>query len=95
MQLKKQFSAANRDKESMVMKFAMGEREVIVQRKGKEEAERRLKAMAKEKEELQNKVKAFTSEKAKVQQVADSRVSVTQSFVYKVVVVIFVEIGFF
>ncbi len=60
------------------MKYAMGEREVIVQRRGKEEAEKKLKAAVKEKEELQNKVKAFTSDKAKVQLVADSRVRVSE-----------------
>ncbi len=79
-ELKKAFISANRDKESMVMKYAMGEREVIVQRKGKEEAERKLRSAIKEKEELQNRLKAFTDEKTKAQMVADSRVIGFETF---------------
>jgi chromosome segregation ATPase len=52
----------------MVVKYAMGEREVIVQRKAKEEAEKKIKALAKEKEDLQAKVKAANNEKTKLQQ---------------------------
>ena len=62
-----------RDKESMVMKYAMGEKEVIVQRKGKEEAERKLKAMTKERDDMTARAKALAQEKAKAQQIADSR----------------------
>ena len=41
-QLKKHYIAANREKESMVMKYAMGEKEIIIQRKAREDAERKL-----------------------------------------------------
>ena len=57
------------------MKFALGEKEVIVQRRGKEEAEKKLKIAYKEKEDLTSKMKALSSEKTRVQQIADSRVS--------------------
>jgi hypothetical protein len=43
--LKKHYIAANKEKESMVVKFAMGEKEVILQTKAKEEAERKLQVM--------------------------------------------------
>lgn len=72
-ELKRLFGVANRDKESMVMKYAMGEKEVIIQRKGKEEAERKLKAMTKERDDMTSRAKALAQEKAKAQQIADSR----------------------
>ena len=68
-----------RDKESMVMKYAMGEKEVIIQRKGKEEAERKLKAMTKERDDMTSRAKALAQEKAKAQQIADSRHQVIAS----------------
>ena len=42
-ELKKAFEAANRDKESMVIKYAMGEKDIIIAKRGKEELEKRLK----------------------------------------------------
>ena len=41
-QLKKYFLAANREKESMVVKYAMGEKEIIIQRKAREDAEKKV-----------------------------------------------------
>lgn len=79
LQLKKQFHAANKDKEAMVMKYALGERDVIVQRNGKEAAEKNLKQALKEKDDLNAKFKALQTEKGKVQQLADSRVKRTLS----------------
>ena len=57
----------------MVMKYAMGEKEVIIQRRGKEEAERKLRAVAKERDDVTARAKALAQDKAKAQQVADSR----------------------
>ena len=57
----------------MVMKYALGEKEVIVQRKGKEEAERKLRAMTKERDDMTARAKALAQEKAVAQQKADSR----------------------
>jgi len=42
LQLKKHYIAANKEKESMVVKYAMGEKEVILQTKAKEETEKKL-----------------------------------------------------
>ena len=39
--------AANREKESMVVKYAMGEKEIIIQRKGREDAEKKLQVRTK------------------------------------------------
>ena len=72
-ELKKLFSAANRDKESMVVKYAMGEKEVIVQRRGKEKAEGKLKAVTTERDTLNEMIKKLNADKAKLQQLADSR----------------------
>lgn len=56
------------------MKYALGETQVITQRKGREDAEKRLKAVTKEKDDWAAKVKTLTADKAKLQQLADSRV---------------------
>ena len=42
-ELKKAFEAANKDKESMVIKYAMGEKDIMIAKRGKEEVEKRLK----------------------------------------------------
>eukprot|EP00094_Tigriopus_californicus_P012861 TCALIF_12435-PA protein Name:"Similar to Otg1 Uncharacterized protein C10orf118 homolog (Mus musculus)" AED:0.15 eAED:0.15 QI:1/0.4/0.16/0.83/0.8/0.5/6/0/729 len=72
-QFKQQFQAANRDKEAMVMKYALGESEVIRQRKAKEDAERKLKLALKDNEDLQARIKVCQTDRTKAQQVADSR----------------------
>ena len=59
------------------MKYAMGETLVITQRKGREEAERKLKNVTREKEDLTAKIKTLTGEKTKIQHLADSRVTET------------------
>ena len=53
-QLKKYFLAANREKESMVVKYAMGERDIIIQRKAREDAEKKLHVNTFHKLKLQN-----------------------------------------
>ena len=63
----------------MVMKYAMGEKEVIIQRRGREEAERKLRAVAKERDDVTARAKALAQDKAKAQQVADSRHQVIES----------------
>jgi hypothetical protein len=73
IQLKKLFTAANRDKESMVIKYAVGEKEVILQRRAKDETEKRLKAANREREDLANKIRTLTAEKSRALQLADSR----------------------
>ena len=55
------------------MKFALGEKEVIVQKKAREEAEKKVKTLNKEKEDIQGRLKASTADKVKMQQLSDSR----------------------
>lgn len=69
-----QYEAANKDKESMVIKYATSEREVIVARKQKEVIEKKLKDMEKEREQLQNKNKMLVSERARLCQTLDTKV---------------------
>merc|ERR1712173_400180 len=42
-ELKKQYVNANKEKESMVMKYALNEREIIIQKKHREESEKKMK----------------------------------------------------
>ena len=72
-ELKRQYVNANKEKESMVMKYALNEREIIVQKKHREEAEKKMKSAVKEKDEAGNKAKNALAEKLKLQQLADSR----------------------
>ena len=74
-ELKKQYIAANKEKESMVMKYALNEKEIIIQKKHRDEAEKKMKAAIKDKEEAVNKAKNAIADKLKLQQLADSRVS--------------------
>merc|ERR1712110_263582 len=72
-ELKKQYVNANKEKESMVMKYALNEREIIIQKKHREKAEETMKAAVKEKDEAVNKAKNAIADKLKLQQLADSR----------------------
>ena len=71
--LKKAFEAANRDKESMVIKYAMGEKDIIIAKRGKEELEKRLKESLKDKESLQYKVKTLGTERTRLMGVCEAR----------------------
>lgn len=76
-ELKKAFEVANRDKESMVMKYALGEKDILVARKGKEEAEKRLKESNKDKEGFQYKIKTLSTERTRLQALCDNRMQET------------------
>ena len=65
--------AATREKESMVMKFAVREKDILISQKKAEEADRKMKAAVKEREEATNKMKTAVADKVKFQAVADSR----------------------
>ena len=67
--------AANREKESMVMKYAVNEREIIVQKKQRDEADKKMKAAVKEKDDAVAKAKTAVADKTRLQQLADSRVN--------------------
>ena len=75
LQLKKQYVNANKEKESMVMKYALNEREIIIQKKHREESEKKMKNALKERDDAVNKSKNAIADKLKLQQLADSRVS--------------------
>lgn len=72
-ELKKAFEAANRDKESMVIKYAMGEKDIMIAKRGKEEVEKRLKESLKDKEGLQYKVKTLGTERTRLMGVCEAR----------------------
>lgn len=70
----KQYEAANKDKESMVVKYATSEREVIVAKKQREAVEKKMKEMEKERENLLSKNKMLISERARICQTLDTKV---------------------
>merc|ERR1712008_125284 len=76
-ELKKQYVNANKEKESMVMKYALNEREIIIQKKHREESEKKMKNALKERDDAVNKSKNAIAEKLKLQQLADSRLQDT------------------
>ena len=77
-ELKKQFFNANKEKESMVMKYALNEREIIIQKKHRDEADKKCKNALKERDEAVNKAKNAIADKLKLQQLCDSRLQDNQ-----------------
>jgi len=77
--LKKAFDLANKDKESMVIKYAMGEKDIIIARKGKEDLEKKMKEVLKDKESLQYKIKTLGTERTRLQGICDTRAQETIS----------------
>ena len=67
----------------MVMKYALNEREIIIQKKHREEAEKKMKNALKERDDAVNKSKNAIADKLKLQQLADSRVSITYLYISK------------
>lgn len=62
----KQAEAFRKDLESMVMKYANSEREVLVIRKLKDELDRKLKDALKDRESLMIRIKGLSSEKSQI-----------------------------
>ena len=75
--LRKAFELANRDKESMVIKYAMGEKDILIAKKGKEVAEKKLGEANKDKESLQYKIKTLGNERTRLQALCDARAQET------------------
>jgi len=71
--LNKALMGANREKESMVMKFAMREKDILVSQRKAEEADKRMKMAVKERDDAAAKMKTAVADKVKFQAVADSR----------------------
>ena len=71
--LKKAYDHANRDKESMVIKYAMGEKDILIAKRGKEELEKKLKEALKDNDSYQYKVKTLGTERTRLQGLCESR----------------------
>lgn len=73
--LKKEYQAANKDREAAVVRYACGEMELMNQKKEREVIEKKLKDSTKEKELLINKLKTLTNDKTRVCQMLDNKCS--------------------
>ncbi|PSN40131.1 hypothetical protein C0J52_23823 [Blattella germanica] len=69
----KQYEAANRDKEAMVMRYAVSEKEVIDQKKERESLEKRLRELGKERDIMLGKLKGMSAEKTRICQLLDNK----------------------
>jgi septal ring factor EnvC (AmiA/AmiB activator) len=71
----KQYEAANKDKEAMVMRYAVSEKEVIDQKRERESLEKKLREMGREKNQLYGQLKNISAEKSRVCQTLDYTVT--------------------
>ncbi|GAB6024987.1 hypothetical protein CHUAL_010081 [Chamberlinius hualienensis] len=74
-QMTKLYEASEKDKESMVVKYALSEKSVLTIKKCLEETERKYKESLREKETLMGKVRALTNDKARLNQTIDAKTS--------------------
>ena len=72
-ELKRAYEHANRDKESMVIKYAMGEKDILIARRGKEEAEKKYREALKDGDSYQYKIKTLTTERVRLQGLCEAR----------------------
>nr|CAD7427999.1 unnamed protein product [Timema monikensis] len=79
-ELMKLYESATREKEAMVVRYAVSEKEVIDQKKERETLEKRLKETSKEKELLLGKLKSLTADKTRVCQMLDSKCHESTTF---------------
>jgi alkyl hydroperoxide reductase subunit AhpC len=77
IQVTKQYEAANKDKEVMVVRYAVREKEVIDQKKERESLEKKLREMGREKDLLISKLKNISTEKTSVCKMLDNKVTST------------------
>ncbi|CAK9795369.1 Coiled-coil domain-containing protein 186 [Anthophora plagiata] len=63
---KKEYNAANKERESMVMKYAVSEKQLIDTQRAKEYAERRVKEITAQHEGLQSKLREMQGERARI-----------------------------
>merc|ERR1719348_2472541 len=64
--LKKAFDHANKDKESMVIKYAMGEKDILIAKRGRDEYEKRLKEALKDNDSFQYKIKTLGTDRTRL-----------------------------
>lgn len=74
LQKKLQFESANKDREGMVIKYAMSEKAVITVRKDLETAERRLREANKARDLLSDRLKTVQLEKEKANNLLETKV---------------------
>lgn len=63
---KKEYSAANKERESMVMKYAVSEKQLIDTQRAREFAERKVKEMTTQQEALQSKLREMQGERVRI-----------------------------
>lgn len=63
---KKDYNIANKERESMVMKYAVSEKQLIDTQRAKEYAERKVKEMTTQQETLQNKLREMQGERTRI-----------------------------
>ncbi|XP_066582391.1 coiled-coil domain-containing protein 186-like isoform X2 [Prorops nasuta] len=71
--LKRDYEIANKERESMVMKYAVGEKQLIDAQRAKDFSERRVKELTKEQEQLQNKLKQIQGERTRICNILDTK----------------------
>nr|XP_003701393.2 PREDICTED: uncharacterized protein LOC100882727 [Megachile rotundata] len=71
--LKKEYNAANKERESMVMKYAVSEKQLIDTQRAREYAERKVKEMIKQQESLQCKLREMQGERARICNILDGK----------------------
>ncbi|KOX72738.1 hypothetical protein WN51_00678 [Melipona quadrifasciata] len=63
---KKEYSAANKERESMVMKYAVSEKQLIDTQRAREFAERKVKEMTTQQEALQSRLREMQGERVRI-----------------------------
>jgi hypothetical protein len=79
IQVTKQYEAANKDKEVMVMRYAVSEKEVIDKKRERESLEKKLREMSRDRDLLLSKLKNISSEKTSVCKMLDNKVTSTSN----------------
>ncbi|KAJ9584552.1 hypothetical protein L9F63_021110, partial [Diploptera punctata] len=69
----RQYETAIKDKEAMVMKYAVSEKEVIDQKKEKEQLDKKFREIVKEYDLLVGKLKSMSAEKNRICQLLDNK----------------------
>ncbi|XP_043265458.1 coiled-coil domain-containing protein 186 isoform X2 [Colletes gigas] len=71
--LKREYNAANKERESMVMKYAVSEKQLIDTQRAREYAERKAKESGKQQELLQNKLREMQTERTRICHILDGK----------------------
>ena len=74
-QATKQLNSTRKELESMVMKYAMSEKQILDANKRKEQAEKNLKDVLRDKDSLSGRVKALTSDKSSLTSALDKKIT--------------------